>query len=148
METRLDRQPEQMVTDGGYTNRDNIVGLAERGVDLIGPLPDVEERQAAARKSSGIAEEFAGDRFDQASPGPGLICPQGQGLELVRHNQKRGNSYAVYQAPGSVCSQCDFRQQCCPKGLEQGRSVSVLIEEAKEVAAMRAKMATDAAQQV
>lgn len=147
VEARLDRKPGQMVADGGYTNRDNIVELAESGVDFIGSLPDVEERQAAARKSSGIAEEYAGDRFHKTSEGQALICPQGQRLEWARQNQKRGNTYAVYQAPGSICRQCAFHQQCCPKGFEKGRSVSVLIEEGKEVAAMRERMATAAAHQ-
>lgn len=147
VEGRLDRKPGQMVADGGYTNRNNIVELAESGVDFIGSLPDREQRQAGARKSSGIAAEFAGDRFPKAAEGQGLICPQGQLLELVRQNHKRGNVYEVYQASGQVCSQCECHQHCCPKGFEKGRSVSVLIEEAKEVAALREKMGTEAARQ-
>jgi transposase len=147
VEARLDHKPRQLVADGGYSNRNNMVGLAQSGVDFIGSLADAGERRAAARKASGIAEEFAGDRFHKATEGPGLICPQGQRLELVRHQHKRGNSYEVYQALGSVCSPCEFHQQCCPKGWEKGRSVSVLLEEAKEVTAMREKMATGAAQQ-
>jgi len=147
VQARLDRKPGQLVADGCYTHRDNIVELAESGVDFIGSLADTAERQAAARKSSGVAEEFAGERFAKAAEGQALICPQGQRLELVRQNHKRGNTYEVYQASGSVCSQCECHQQCCPKGFAKGRSVSVLIEEAKEVVAMREKMATEAAQQ-
>ena len=147
VENRLDRKPRQVVADGGYTHRNNMVDLAESGVDFAGSLPDTKERQAAAHKSSGVAEEFAGERFQKAPEGPGLICPQGQRLELARQNQKRGHTYEVYQAAGRVCGQCEFHPRCCPKGFEKGRSVSVLIEEAKEVAAMREKMATEAARQ-
>jgi len=147
VEAKLDGKPVQLVVDGAYTGHDNIVELAQAGVDLIGPLPDSEERQAAARKASGIAEEFAGDRFAKTPDGQGLICPQGQRLDLVRINGKRGNRYEVYQAQGSICSQCHLHPQCCPKGFEKGRSVSILVEEAEEVARFRTKMATESAKQ-
>jgi transposase len=147
IENNLGGRPSQMVVDGAYTGHDNIVELARAGVDLIGPLPDSKQRQAAARKASGIAEEYAGDRFARTPDGEGLTCPLGQRLDLVRINVKRENTYAVYQAPGSICSQCDGHVLCCPKGFEKGRSVSVLIEEAKDVVAFRTKMATDSAKQ-
>ena len=145
---QLDRKPAQVVVDGAFMAHDNIVEMAQTEVELIGPLPDSAERQAAARKASGIAEEFAGERFITLPDGSGLQCPAGQVLPQLRQNHKRGNLYVVYQASGRVCSQCEFRRQCCPKGFEKGRSVSRLIAEAKEVAALREKMATEAARQV
>ena len=69
-------------------------------------------------------------------------------MKPVRRNQKRGNLFEIYQASGEVCRRCECRQQCCPKGYEQGRSVTVLKEEAQEVAAFKAKMATEEAQQI
>jgi transposase len=144
---QLDRKPAQVVVDGAFTAHANIVDMALMEVELIGPPPDSEARQAAARKASGIAEEFAGERFMTLPDGSGLQCPAGQVLPPLRQNHKRGNLYRVYQAAGSVCSQCPFRGQCCPKGYEKGRSVSRLIEEAKAVAAFREKMATEAARQ-
>ncbi len=148
VQAKLHRKPAQVVVDGGYTSHDNIVEMAEAEVDLIGPLPDTAERQAAARKACGIAEAFGAERFQRLPEGQGLICPEGQLLVPVRQNRKRGNSYQVYQAAGAVCSQCRFRQQCCPKGFAKGRSVSLLMEEAPAVVAMREKMATEAAQQI
>jgi transposase len=147
LEANLDRKPRQLVVDGAFTGHDNIVELAQAGVDLIGPLPNSEERQAAARKASGVAEEFAGERFAKTPDGEGLICPQGQRLDLVRLNGKRGNVYEIYQAQGSICRQCEFHRQCCPKGFKKGRSVSILIAEAKDVTVFRTKMATEPAKQ-
>jgi hypothetical protein len=65
----------------------------------------------------------------------------------ARRNEKRGNSYAVYQAEGSVCSQCAMRLQCCPKGFRKGRTVSLLVREKAAVAEFRKKMETEAARQ-
>ncbi len=145
VEARLGKQPKQVVVDGAYTGVNNIVQLAKAGVDLIGPVTDAKKRQAGARKSSGIAEEFAGERFVQRVDEKALRCPQGERLDLVRINVKRGNTYEIYQAQGSICRQCNFRQQCCPKGFEKGRSVSVLIAEDKDVVAFRNRMATEPA---
>jgi transposase len=145
---RLHREPNKLVVDGGYMGHQNVEEMAAAGVDLIGPLPDTAERQASARKASGIAEEFGGDRFQPAADGDELICPQGERLQRTRDNRKRGNLYAVYQAPGSACRQCASRQQCCPKGYQKGRSVSVLLEESAAVVTMREKMATEAAKQI
>jgi transposase len=147
VEANLDSRPTQLVVDGAYIGYDNIVELAGAGVDLVGPLQDSKQRQMGARKASGIGEDFAGDRFAKTPDGQGLTCSQGQRLDLVRINVKRGNTYEVYQAQGSICSQCECHVQCCPKGFEKGRSVSVLIEEAKDVAAFRTKMTTESAKQ-
>jgi transposase len=146
VKVRLKRRPKQVVTDGAYTGHRNIVHLAQAGVDLIGPVADLGKRQAGARKSSGVAEEFAGERFLRTGEENRLVCPQGKHLGFVRINSKRGNIYEVYQAQGSDCRECASNQQCCPKGFEQGRSVSVLIREQPEVVAFRERMRTEAAQ--
>jgi transposase len=148
VEAKLHRKPAQGVADGGYMSHDNIIGMSESEVELIGPESDSSVRQAAARKAGGIAEEFAGERFGRSADGRGLLCPQGQLLDLVRENRKRGNLYEIYQASGSACSRCEFRGHCCPKGFENGRSVSVLKEEAAEVAAFKRKMATEEAKRI
>jgi transposase len=147
VEENLGRPPVQMVTDGGFTNQKNIVGLDHMEVDLIGSQADPEERKAAARHASGITEEFAGDRFQTVGEGGALVCPQGQRLELVGQSEKRGNTYDVYRAPGSVCRQCEFHAQCCPKGYERGRTVTLLVSEVPEVVEFRKKMETEAAKQ-
>jgi transposase len=143
----LGRKPDQVVADGGYTNQKNIVELADAGVDFVGSLPDREVRQAASLKAAGIAEEFAGDRFTRAAEGNALLCPAGKQLDYRQINYKRGNGYEVYQAQASDCSVCGFHQQCCPKGFQNGRIVSLLISEPPQIGAFREKMQTEAAKQ-
>ncbi len=73
----LGKKPAQMVVDGGYTNRDNIVECAAQQIDLVGSLPDPKERTAAAMKSLGIAAEFAPSQFRILDQGQRLECPAG-----------------------------------------------------------------------
>jgi transposase len=143
----LDRKPDQLVADGGYTNKKNIVELADAGIDFIGSLPDREVRQAASLKAAGIAEEFAGGRFTKAAEGNALLCPAGKQLDYRQIQYKRDNGYEVYQAQASDCSACEFHQQCCPKGFQNGRIVSLLISEPPQIEAFREKMQTEAAKQ-
>jgi hypothetical protein len=55
----LGRLPEQVVADGGFTNRESIQRMAEKGIDFYGSLPDPKERSEAAMKSHGIDPQFA-----------------------------------------------------------------------------------------
>ena len=50
LEQTLQRSPDQVVVDGGYISSDNIVGMANRGIDLVGPQP--RSKAAAASPSS------------------------------------------------------------------------------------------------
>src|SRR5262249_7266351 len=58
-EKNLGREPEQVVADGGFTNRETIIEMDERGIDFIGSLPDRQERSEAAMKAVGIDPQYA-----------------------------------------------------------------------------------------
>jgi transposase len=59
----LEKKPGQVVVDGGFTNRDNIIQCAAQQIDLVGSLPSPEERSAAAMKAQGIEAAFAPAKF-------------------------------------------------------------------------------------
>ena len=141
MEQNLGQKPEQVVVDGGYTNRGSMEAMAEQHIDLIGSMADPAERSAAAMKASGIDPAFAPQFFvwDQASNT--LRCPAEKLLDYKEQSRKNGNVYRQYQALGSDCAACAFRSQCCPKS-SNGRIVSRLEIENEVVAAMRRKMET------
>jgi transposase len=139
----LGRKPVQVVVDGGFTNRENIVQCATEQIDMVGSLPDPRERSAASMKSQGIASEFAPSAFRILDNGECLECPAGNRLKRLRKNYKRGDLYQQYQARGADCKVCSDRRQCCPKNPAHGRTVSIRLEQRPEVAAFREKMATD-----
>lgn len=138
----LEKKPGQVVVDGGFTNRDNIIQCAAQQIDLVGSLPNPEERSAAAMKAQGIDPAFAPFRFKILEDGQRLECPAGCSLEHVRQSQKRGDTYQQYQARGEDCLACRYQPQCCPRRPERGRTVSIRVAEQPEVAAFRKKMET------
>lgn len=143
VEENLGRKPGQVVVDGGYTNRSNIVACAAEGIDLVGSLPDPAERSAAAVKARGIGAEFAPTHFRILDDGGRLECPAGCVLERLRRNRKGGVLYQQYRARGQDCTACAHQPRCCPRHPEKGRTVSIRLEEQTEVAAFRKKMESE-----
>jgi transposase len=136
----LEQKPGQVVVDGGFTNRETIVQCAARQIDLVGSLPDPQERSAAAMKSLGIAAEFAPSAFRSLDHGARLECPAGCPLQPLRQNRKRGDLYQQYRARGADCGACRYQARCCPSQPESGRTVSIRLQEQADVAAFRNKM--------
>jgi hypothetical protein len=148
VERNLGSKPEQVVVDGGFTNRGNIVACEAQQIDLIGSLPKPEERSAAAMKSQGIDAAFAPHHFRMAEDGGSLQCPAGRQLEYVRQSVKRGDVYRQYQARGEDCRGCQNQARCCPHSGERGRTVSVRVKEQEAVAAFRQKMESEASRAI
>ena len=148
VEQNLGRRPEQVVVDGGFTNRDTIVACAAQHTDLIGSLPDPAERSAAAMKSAGIDPAFAPGQFVRQAEDDELRCPAGCRLKFLRQSKKRDNFYRQYQAQSADCQSCVYQPRCCPKHAAQGRLVSILVEERAEVAEFRKKMQTPEAKAI
>ena len=146
IEKNVGRLPEQIVADGGYTNRETIQSLAESEVDFYGSLLDPKERSEAAMKSHGIDPKFAPHFFILQPQTRTAKCPAGKPMKYLRRNQKRGECYETYRAQGADCVVCAFQKQCCPKHAEQGRIVSFRGPEAEAIAEFRKKMASEEGQ--
>ena len=56
------QEPKQAVVDGGYIKNANIEAMAERGVDLIGPVP--ESNPEASLRKRGIQRDFIRTSFN------------------------------------------------------------------------------------
>jgi transposase len=147
IEKNLGRKPEQMVVDGGYTNRSSMEAMAEKQIDLIGSMTDSAERSAAAMKASRIDPSFAPQFFIWDEATNTLRCPAEKQLDYMGQSRKNGNLYRQYQAQAGDCGACAFRWQCCPKS-SKGRIVSRLETENGVVAAMRRKLGTPEAKAI
>lgn len=144
----LNRDAQQVVADGGYTNRTSIEEMAERNIDFVGSLPDPKERSEAAMKSSGIDPKFAPHFFIFQAESNTLDCPAGRSLTYVGQSRKRGNHYRQYRADAADCRACVYQPQCCPRSPGKGRTVSRLEQEAAVVAEFREKMKTEEARRI
>jgi transposase len=148
VEQNVGAKPRQAVVDEGYTrSRENIVGMADKGIELLGPIADKARQTAAAMKAVGIDPAFGPQAFQKDEESNTLRCPAGNLLEYVRQSHKRDSEYRQYQACGSDCVACRYQVQCCPNNPGQGRTVSILMEK-PEVIAFQQRMAQPEAQQI
>ena len=144
----LGRLPEQVVADGGFTNRESIQRMAEKGIDFYGSLPDPKERSEAAMKSHGIDPQFAPHFFILQPETRTAQCPAGKQMKYLRRHKKRDDYYQSYRANGSDCLACAFQKQCCPQNATKGRMVSFRDQEPAPIAAFRKKMSGEEGQRI
>jgi hypothetical protein len=149
IERNVGRLPQQVVADGGFTTRETILAVAERGVQLIGGAMNAASPEGVARnfERRGIAPEFRPSAFAYDTTANTYTCPAGKVLSYK--GQKAGGVGVIrhcYQTPARDCQACSSRPQCCPQA-SSGRRI-VRIENLPGVAAFLAKMQTEAAQQI
>jgi transposase len=140
IENQFARLPQQMMADGDYTHRGNVIAAAQRGVDFYGSWGAL----AQAPPAHGISEQYRNQAFRYDAERHGMICPQGQFLPYkTTHILAGGVHQQVFAAPRAACLSCPARGQCSPQNQmpKHGRAVSRLIED-PNVVQFHAKMAT------
>src|SRR2546427_3722278 len=89
VEANTGQTPEQVLVDGGYTMKNsNIEVMAERGIDLNGPV--VENNSEASLKQRGIQPEFYPDKFRYDETTDTFTCPADKALKLSRTHPGEG----------------------------------------------------------
>jgi len=144
VEENLGRPPDQVVADGGFTTRENILEMADRHIDFIGSLSTKDGTNRL--KALGVDPAFYPDAFRYNEGDNTYTCPAGNTLKV--HGKEKLTGYTVfrYQAQASDCQACPFKAQCCPKS-KKGRGVT-RREDAPVVAAFIDKMNTDTAKEI
>lgn len=138
---RLEKEPQQMVADAGYTTRETIAAMAEREIAFLGSLTEAEKLSRAD-----ITDRLPRSAVVYDAERDVYVCPEGKLLGYdCRHTKAKGFAYYRYEAEWRDCRSCARKLQCCPENQKQGRSV-VRSEESAAVLAFRKKMATDEAQ--
>jgi Transposase DDE domain len=141
IEQRLEKKPQQMVADAGYTTRETIEAMAERKIDFLGSLTGAEKLSRADTTDRLPPSAFVYDRERDC-----FVCPEGKLLGYEgRHAKKKGFTYYRYEAEWRDCQGCARKPQCCPENQKQGRSV-VRGEESAAVLAFHQKMSSEEAQ--
>jgi transposase len=148
LEQSMDRAPEQMVVDGGYISSHNIVDMAKRGIDLVGPEP--EDKAPSNRRKSyrhrGVNPEYEASKFIWDAATKTYVCPQGKHLRYDAKYESHGTTRYRYKASQQDCQTCPVKDQCCPR-TRRGRSIERL-EPLPDIAAYRFKMQTDEAKAI
>jgi hypothetical protein len=101
VEANTGKTPEQMLADGGYTMKDsNIEAMAERGIDLIGPV--TETNSGASPQKRGIEPEFYPDKFDYDEARDTMSCPAGKALKRIRKEHEGRTNTVTKRQPRIV----------------------------------------------
>lgn len=122
VEANLGQTPAQVVVDGGFTSRENIMTMAKRGVDLIGSL--AAANPTGGQRQRGVSEGFDLDKFSYDAEQDIYRCPAGESLRHKGRAFGPGVVIHKYTAKIETCALCQFRSQCCPGNHYHGRSVT------------------------
>jgi transposase len=147
LEKEAGQAPPQAIVDGGYTSRDNIVAMAERGIDLIGPPLEGQAQKETLYQIRGVAPEFRPEAFCFDAGANCYRCPAAKVLLYKSKQVLVGQTKYTYVAEGSDCGACPHQARCCPTS-SQGRRSIVRTEEGPEMVAFRAKMETEEAKRI
>jgi transposase len=140
VEQRLNKSPQQMVADRGYTTRENIEEMAKREIDFLGSMKYVP-------RGANLPNQLPPTVFLYQQETDRCVCPEGK--ILTRQRQRKvghGMIYHMFEARLEDCQACPRKPECCPVNKKHGRSVAHL-EESAVVIAFRKKMASEEAQQ-
>jgi transposase len=142
VEQRLEKKPQQMVADSGYTTRENIEKMAGREVDFLGTM-----RQEDVPRGANLKNRFPPSAFLYQPEKNHCVCPEGKILRpQARRQAGAGMTYHLYEARFEDCRRCPRKPECCPDNQKNGRSVAQL-EESPVVMAFRKKMASEEVQE-
>lgn len=142
VEANLGRKPGQVVIDGGFTTRENIMSMAEQGIDLVGSLAEVNQRIAGQKGKRGVTEAFYTDKFIYDEKENVYRCPAGTVMKHKGRDFRLGVTFHQYRAPTEQCRACAFQSQCCPGNVHHGRSV-IRTERAPAMQQFAKKMETE-----
>lgn len=139
--------PGEVLVDGGYVSADNLDHSQQRGVELIGPAPDVAAMVNKQAELRGVSEAYRKEAFTYEADGDTYRCPQGK---ILIHSRRRlragGRIEHEYRAKRSDCAACAHKIECCPTAKTCGRTV-VRSEPNPLLQEFREKMQTEAYRQ-
>ena len=147
VEQNLNKKPEQMLADGGYVSRENIVKMAAGEVEFIGPQCDDAAKGASSYERRGVAPEYYTAQFVYDAESDSFRCPQGKTLAYEGKYERDSEVSYRYRAQFTDCQGCPAKKLCCPGNQATGRSVH-RTEELPEVTQFREKMKTEAAREI
>jgi len=146
VEQNLAAKPKQMVTDGGFTSRENILAMAAQGIDLVGSWGEQDQKSVGQLRQRGVAPEFYPQAFSYDAAQDLYQCPAQQSLRPSGTVERVGVVGHQYRAEAAICQACPFKTQCCPQ-TDQGRSLIRSVD-APQVQQFRQKMQTPQAQEI
>lgn len=135
--TANDLMADELLVDTAYAGDDNVQLAAERGVELLGPVPPGSSKN----KNDDEYEQLNVDDFDVDEATEEVVCcPAGHNPQSSEHDSDTGKTKTVM--PESTCGQCDFRKQCPVKKVRDGYQLEHTAKD-RRIAGRRKEQATE-----
>jgi transposase len=147
VEETMGSAPEQMVTDGGFVSRENILAMKEKGIDFIGPMGVGVAQSAGQMKRRGVDPSFYPEAFHYDAVSDTYRCPAGKSLRPDGEEKRPGRTNYKYRASATDCQKCIFKEKCCPQNEAMGRAIVRGVDD-PVVVAHKEKMETEEAKQI
>ena len=147
VEETMGSAPEQMVTDGGFVSRENILAMKGRGIDFIGPMGVGVAQSAGQMKRRGVDLSFYPEAFHYDAVSDTYRCPAGKILRPDGEEKRPGRTNYKYRASAADCQKCIFKEKCCPQNETMGRAIVRGVDD-PVVVAYKEKMETEEAKQI
>lgn len=147
VEQNLGETPKQVVTDGGYVSRSNIVDMNSRGAEFIGPQCNEAGKGKSSYEGRGVSPEYYSSQFVYDAATDTFRCPEGKTLDYEGKSERESQISFKYRAELADCQACPAKARCCPGNQVTGRSVQ-RTEELPEVAEFHEKMKTERARKI
>jgi transposase len=147
VEETVGSAPGQMVTDGGFVSRENILAMKEKGIDFIGPMEVGVAQSAGQMKRRGVDASFYPEAFHYDTVSDTYRCPAGKSLRHDGKEQRPGRTNYKYRAAAADCQKCIFKEKCCPQNETMGRAIVRGVDD-PVVVAHKEKMETEEAKQI
>lgn len=139
MEENLGSAPGTVLADGAYTTLENVMEMEERGVELVGPKIDREERRKQGLEQTKMSPAFYPSAFKYEEGRNLYRCPEGKELKYLKKRKRPGSTTFLYRTKGAECQSCKCMTECCPDTAEKGRVVRRIVD-APEITAFNKKM--------
>ena len=144
IEKNMDKMPSQVVADGGFTSRENILAMDNKCIEFIGSLQERTSRGQFEKR--GVDPAFRPEHFVYDEDSDAYVCPQGKALAYARREENIGKTTFIYNAKKKDCQSCRHREKCCP-GKAERRFIARGVDH-PVVAAFIQKMETEEARAV
>jgi transposase len=147
VQQNLGKTPQEVVTDGGYVSRDNIVLMEGRKIEFIAPCVNEAAKGQSSYEGRGVSPEYHSSQFVYDATSDSYRCPQGKILKYEGKEERHMQVSYRYRAQSLDCQGCPVKSQCCRGNRVTGRSVH-RGEELTEVTQFRQRMATERAREI
>jgi len=142
----LDKKPNEVVADGGYTSVENILEMHKKDISFIAPMSKGKLLSQAHYERNGVSVGFRGaDKFIYDKENDKYICPAGKDLKYRSKQTLAGRAKYNYTASEEDCRGCIYKKECCPKSKQR---MILIKEESPELKSFISKMETEEAKAI